>query len=47
VSPQFSTKSAETVARAIGGQIAFVDPLALNWKANLIEVANKFRAALR
>jgi zinc transport system substrate-binding protein len=47
VTPQFSTKSAETVATAIDGQIAFVDPLALNWKANLIEVAEKFRAALR
>ena len=47
VTPQFSTKSAETVASAIGGQIAFVDPMALNWKANMVEVAEKFRAALR
>ena len=47
VTPQFSTKSAETVANAIGGQIVFVNPLALSWKANLIEVAEKFRAALR
>ena len=47
VTPQFSTKSAKTLANAIGGKIAFVNPLALNWKANLIEVAEKFKAALR
>jgi zinc transport system substrate-binding protein len=47
VTPQFSTKSAEMVAKAIDGQIAFVDPLAEDWGKNLREVAAKFRAALR
>jgi len=47
VSPQFSSKTAETVANAIGGHIAFVDPLALDWAENLAEVATKFKAALR
>ena len=47
VTPQFSTKSAETVASAIGGQIAFVDPLAKDWVKNLREVAEKFKTALR
>lgn len=47
VTPQFSTRSAETVAKAIGGQIAFVDPLALDWASNLREVATKYKAALR
>jgi len=47
VQPQFSSKSAEQIAREIGGQVAFVDALALNWSENLREVAKKFKAALR
>ena len=47
VQPQFSAKSAELVAKEIGGEVAFVDPLAGNWSANLREVANKFKAALK
>lgn len=47
VQPQFSSKSAKQVAKEIGGQVAFVDPLAENWPANLKEVADKFKAALR
>lgn len=47
VQPQFSTKSAELVAREIGGQVVFADPLAANWSANLREVADKFEAVLR
>jgi zinc transport system substrate-binding protein len=47
VEPQFSTKSAETIAGALGGQIAFVDPLSPEWSKNLREVAAKFKGALR
>jgi zinc transport system substrate-binding protein len=47
VQPQFSSKSAKLIAREIGGEVAFVDPLAEDWSANLREVADKFRAALR
>lgn len=47
VQPQFSAKSAEVVAREIGGQVAFVNPLAEDWLANLREVADKFKAALK
>ncbi|MBW1801147.1 MAG: zinc ABC transporter substrate-binding protein [Deltaproteobacteria bacterium] len=47
VQPQFSSKSAGLIAKAIGGQVAFVDPLALNWPENLREAAGKFKAALR
>jgi zinc transport system substrate-binding protein len=47
VQPQFSSKSAEQVAKEIDGQVVFVDPLALNWSENLRKVANKFNAALR
>jgi zinc transport system substrate-binding protein len=47
VQPQFSAKSAQLIAREIDGQVAFVDPLAQDWSANLREVANKFKAALK
>ena len=47
VQPQFSAASAGVIAQAIGGQIAFADPLALNWPDNLRQVAAKFEAALR
>jgi zinc transport system substrate-binding protein len=47
VQPQFSAKSAELLAREIGGQIVYADPLAENWAANLREVARKFKAAAR
>lgn len=47
VQPQFSTKSAGLVAREIGGQVAFADPMAEDWMANLREVADKFQAALK
>jgi len=39
VSPQFSTRSAETIARQIGGKVVFVDPLARDWMNNLRSVA--------
>ena len=45
VQPQFSAKSAEMVAREIGGQVAAVDPLAGNWAENLRMVGRKFKAA--
>jgi zinc transport system substrate-binding protein len=47
VQPQFSTKSAKLVAREIGGQVAFADPLAEDWIANLRQVADKFQSALK
>ena len=47
VQPQFSAKSAKLVAKEINGEVAFVDPLAENWSANLSEVANKFKSALK
>ena len=47
VQPQFSTQSAELVAKEIGGQVAFANPLAEDWMANLRHVADKFRAALK
>lgn len=47
VQPQFSSKSAELVAREIGGEVAFADPLARDWTANLRKVAEKFKSALQ
>ncbi len=47
VQPQFSTKSAKIVAREIGGQVAFANPLAEDWMDNLREVADKFHEALK
>jgi zinc transport system substrate-binding protein len=45
VQPQFSEKSAETIAHAIGGKVVAADPLAEDWKNNLLHVAAKFRSA--
>jgi zinc transport system substrate-binding protein len=47
VQPQFATKSAELVAKEIGGQVAVANPLAEDWMANLRKIANKFEAALK
>jgi zinc transport system substrate-binding protein len=47
VQPQFSSRSAELVAKEIDGQVIFADPLASDWSGNLREVAQKFKAALR
>lgn len=46
VQPQFSTRSAELIAREIGGRVALADPLAEDWTANLRNVAEGFRTAL-
>lgn len=45
--PQFSTRSAETIAREIEGKVLLIDPLALDWLSNLSEVARTFAAALQ
>lgn len=47
VQPQFATKSAELLAREIGGKVVFADPLAEDWFDNMRNVAAKFKAALR
>jgi len=45
--PQFSARSPEVIARAIGGEVFFADPLALDWARNLKQVARQIRPALR
>ncbi len=47
VQPQFSAQSAEVVAKGIRGRVAFADPLAEDWMANLRKVAAGFKAALK
>ena len=46
VQPQFSTKSAETLAKAIGGEVVFADNLREDWEKNLRSQAQKFKQAL-
>jgi len=47
VQPQFSTKSAGIIAKAIGAQVVFADPLDPEWIRNLREQAGKFKEALK
>jgi len=44
VQPQLSSKSAHTIAKAIGCQVMFADPLAENWSENLLDVAARFQS---
>ncbi len=47
VQPQYSSRSARMVAKAIGGEVVFVDPLSENWMDNMRQVAEKFSRALK
>ncbi|WP_319541362.1 metal ABC transporter solute-binding protein, Zn/Mn family [uncultured Pseudodesulfovibrio sp.] len=47
VQPQFSDKSAQTIADAIGGQVVVADPLAENWADNLVAIARQFSTTFR
>ena len=44
VQPSFSTEDAQAIAQEIGGEIAFIDPLAEDWLSNLQSVAEAFAA---
>ncbi len=45
--PQFSSRNAGVIAKAIGGRVILADPLALDWGANLRRQAHLFEAAGR
>ncbi|HCL78801.1 MAG TPA: cation ABC transporter substrate-binding protein [Synergistaceae bacterium] len=47
IAPQFSRRSAETVARAVGASVEVADPLAEEWEANLRRVAQAIADAAR
>ena len=44
VQPQLSSKSAHTIAKAIGCRVMFANPLAENWSENLLNVAASFQS---
>lgn len=46
VQPQFSTKSAETIAESIKGKTIAIDPLAENWAENMKTIADTFYETL-
>jgi zinc transport system substrate-binding protein len=46
VQPQFSQKSAETVARAINGVVIALDPLAKDYFTNMTGIAEALEKAL-
>lgn len=43
VAPQFSQKSATQIAKQIGGSVKSINPLALEWDANILEIAKSFQ----
>ena len=45
VQPQFSTRSAQTVAKAIGGKVVPIDPLAGDWDQNMRRAAKAMKQA--
>lgn len=47
VQPQVSSRSADVIARAIDGNTVNADPLAANWRKNLLSVAEQIRQAAR
>jgi len=47
VQPQFSTKSAQLVAKEINGQVIPANPLALDWLDNMKKVAEQFKEVLK
>jgi len=44
--PEFSTESAQTIAREIGGEVLLISPLAPDWMDNLRRVAETFAKVL-
>ncbi|MDY6954865.1 MAG: zinc ABC transporter substrate-binding protein, partial [Thermodesulfobacteriota bacterium] len=47
VQKQFSKTSAETVARAIGGEVVHIDPLARDYLKNMKAIADLFAGVLK
>jgi zinc transport system substrate-binding protein len=45
--PQFSARSAETIAKEIGGKVVMADDLATDWAENLREQAKRILAVLK
>jgi zinc transport system substrate-binding protein len=45
--PEFSTKSAETIAQEIDGKVLLITPLAPDWSNNLLQVSQTFAEVLQ
>lgn len=45
--PEFSTKSAQTIAKEIGGEVVLINTLAFNWSENLLQVSETFGEVLK
>jgi len=45
--PQFSARSAETIAKEIGGEVVMADDLAADWAENLRDQARRFVSVLK
>jgi len=47
VSPQFSTKSAEVIAKEIGGKVVIIDPLAKDFIDNMLAIESAMKQAMQ
>jgi zinc transport system substrate-binding protein len=47
VSPQYNTKSAESIAREIGGQVVIIDPLGENFIENMQNIQSAMKQAMQ
>ena len=47
VQPQFSTKSAEIISKALGGRIIVADPLSADWDTNLRQLSQQLQKILK
>jgi zinc transport system substrate-binding protein len=47
VSPQYSTKSAESIAKEIGGQVVIIDPLAKDFIGNMRAIESAMKQAMQ
>jgi zinc transport system substrate-binding protein len=47
VSPEYSTKSAESIAREIGGQVVVIDPLAEDFIGNMRSIESAMKQAMQ
>ena len=45
--PEFSTKSAETIAQEIDGKVLLITPLAPDWSNNLLQISQTFAEVLQ
>jgi zinc transport system substrate-binding protein len=47
ISPEFSTKSADVIAKEIGGQVVIIDPLAEDYISNMRNIESAMKQAMQ